>query len=214
MYYCEACRVKHGWPKSRYNDGEPYNAHEAISCEECGKANVPCWSESGWKLPKPVEPVEEMSWRNWNVTALCEAMRKDQDWSNLPILADALEDAGCRDQDMLDKLRRGGLEEWEEQRLVALIRSEESAAAVRWLEQLVKWINYSGEEPHNYEYVIGQGYNGVKEGGMFFSSDDGADYFRESEANVQEFYRNWSLATGEQLPGEEKQREITFSCAC
>src|SRR5271156_6077266 len=91
VYYCEACRAKHSWPMDRYRD-EPYAANEAITCEECGTANVPCYSNAGWRLPKPVPPPEPFPWRSYNVTALCEAMRSEQDWSNLPILADALED--------------------------------------------------------------------------------------------------------------------------
>jgi hypothetical protein len=213
VYYCEACRAKHSWPKG-YHD-EPYKAHEAIKCEECGTANVPCYSNAGWRLPKPVPPPEPSPWRSYNVTALCEAMRREQDWSNLPILADALEDAGYCDAKVLGQLRGPKPENSESQRLVALLCSDETAMAVRWLERFVVWINYPDEPRMDYEYVIQQGYSGIKEdGGMFFSSDDGADFFREGAANVQEFYHNWSLATGEPLPGEERQREMYFRCAC
>ena len=221
MYYCEACRVKHDWPIGKYPEyhgGKPDEQHEEYPtpCQECGDAKSPYWSNDGWKLPKPLEPVEPVSWRSHNVTALCEVMRKDQDWKLMPILADALEDAGFHDDAVLNKLRtpEDG-DDWEKQRLVATIHSEESAAAVHWLEQFIKWVDYSDESRLDYEEVIQQGYNGIEEdGGMYFGTDDGADYFRESRANVLEFYRNWSLATGEPLPGKRQLQNITFSCAC
>lgn len=97
MYYCEACRVKNNWPKGEFQENEPYPADEDTSCQECGATNVPYWGNSGWKLPKKIEPPEPVTWRSYNVVSLCEAMRKEQKFDNLPILADALEDAGCHD---------------------------------------------------------------------------------------------------------------------
>lgn len=51
--------------------------------------------------PATVEP----GWRTGNVVALAEAIYQEQDYTRLPILADALEDAGCTDVDMLTHCR-------------------------------------------------------------------------------------------------------------
>jgi hypothetical protein len=179
-------------------------------------------------------PTITPEWRTPTVVELCQSMREARDYSALPILADALQDAGCGDDELLKQLRGGSLERWQAERLVALIYSAESAAAVRWLEQFVRDINYdeyddykyneeTGEEtytnrrqsdadPHSYSYVIDQGREGAGGRGMFFGSDAGADYFRESEENVREFFRNWSLATGEAMPDD--LGDLSVRCAC
>ena len=56
----------------------------------------------------PYRPVSQAV-RRWNdstVPKLAMAARRGQ-WGNMPILADALEEAGCDDQEMLDVLRSG-----------------------------------------------------------------------------------------------------------
>jgi hypothetical protein len=47
-------------------------------------------------------------WRTGNVVALAEAIYEAQDYTRLPILADALEDAGCTDVGMLTHCREPG----------------------------------------------------------------------------------------------------------
>jgi len=39
---------------------------------------------------------------------MAQAIYADRDWSTLPVLADALEDAGCADQELLEHLRGPG----------------------------------------------------------------------------------------------------------
>jgi hypothetical protein len=48
------------------------------------------------------------SWLTSAVTALARQMYDDRDFSSMPILADALEDAGCIDPDVLDHCRGPG----------------------------------------------------------------------------------------------------------
>lgn len=164
-------------------------------------------------------------WRTSTVVALCRRMLDSREFDVLPILADALEDAGCQDSELLATFRDDNLIPILAERAVNLVYSDETAAAVRWLEQFVRKINYhekyddeTGEpigdgDPHDYEYVLQMGKQGLEEGAMHFASDDGADFFRESEANRREFFRNWSLVTGVAVP-EEAREGITFSCAC
>ncbi len=69
----------------------------------------------------------------------------------MPILADALQDAGCADEPLLAQCRNPKLEQVQAERLVNLIYSEETAAAVRWLEQFVRGINYHDYKDENDE---------------------------------------------------------------
>jgi hypothetical protein len=153
-------------------------------------------------------------------------MLDSREFDTMPILADALQDAGCADEKLLAQCQDPKLNPVQAERLVNLIYSDETAAAVRWLEQFVRNINYndykdendkvgtpSDTDPHDYEFVIQNGYDGVEEGSMSFGSDEGAAFFRDSTSNVREFFRNWSLVTGVTV-SEEEQDNMGFSCAC
>ncbi len=176
-------------------------------------------------------PNIDSKWRTATVLELCASMREAQNYSALPILADALQEAGCPEKaELLATLRGTVPPKVESQRLVALVYTEETAAAVEWMVQFVRSINYSDSdgydeekdeyinprpsdtEPHTFADVIGQGYEGKEGGKMYFGSDAGAAYFRDSEENVREFYRNWALVTGERPPDD--LNAIGFSCAC
>ena len=160
------------------------------------------------------------------VCALCRQMLDSRSYEALPILADALQEAGCTDSELLAQCRDPNLKSIQADRLVSLVYSDETAAAVRWMEEFVRNINYrdykdaedrvgtkSDTNPHTYERIMMTGYNGLTRGGMSFSSDAGADYFRESDANRREFFRNWSLITGLNVP-EDVLTRLSFSCSC
>lgn len=154
-------------------------------------------------------------WRTSTVRALCRRMLDTREFDTMPILADALQDAGCTDNDLLTRCQDPELKPVLAERLVNLVYSDETAAAVRWLEKFAQDIGYEGDEPptYSYEQVIQIGHDGVSSGHMYFWSDDGADFFRESDDNRREFFRNWSLVTGVATP-EEDQVSITVSCGC
>ena len=48
------------------------------------------------------------AWCTPTTTAVAQAIYEDRRFADLPILADALEEAGCADADILDHLRSGG----------------------------------------------------------------------------------------------------------
>jgi hypothetical protein len=73
------------------------------------------------------------SWRTSTVVQLCQAIREGRDYSALPILADALQDAEYPDEQVLEQLRSGP-REIDAQRLVALIYSDKTAESVAWIE--------------------------------------------------------------------------------
>jgi hypothetical protein len=57
----------------------------------------------------PFRPVTlNPAWRTSNVTALAQAIYDDRAFDRLPILADALEDAGCDNADILNHCRQPG----------------------------------------------------------------------------------------------------------
>ena len=58
----------------------------------------------------PFRPVTaDPRWLTTTVISLAYTMYEDRAFDRLPILADALEEAGCDDVDILDHLRGGGL---------------------------------------------------------------------------------------------------------
>ncbi len=59
--------------------------------------------------PNPFRPVAlDHDWRTPAVLALATGVYADRAWDRLPILADALEDAGCTDPDIIGHLRGPG----------------------------------------------------------------------------------------------------------
>jgi hypothetical protein len=54
--------------------------------------------------PTMIDPA----WRTSNVTALAQSIYDDRAFDRLPILADALEDAGCDNADILNRCRQPG----------------------------------------------------------------------------------------------------------
>jgi hypothetical protein len=49
------------------------------------------------------------AWRTSTVTALARGVYESRDFSAMPILADALQDAGCDSEDILNHCRSGGV---------------------------------------------------------------------------------------------------------
>jgi hypothetical protein len=59
--------------------------------------------------PMPFRPVSiHPAWRSATVTSLAQAIYDERAFDRLPILADALEDAGCTNADLLGHCRGGG----------------------------------------------------------------------------------------------------------
>ena len=53
-------------------------------------------------------PMMNPAWRTSPVLSLCQTIHADNRYDLLPVLADALQDAGCENPDILDHLRGPG----------------------------------------------------------------------------------------------------------
>jgi hypothetical protein len=63
-------------------------------------------------MGNPFRPIQVprtwLTWNNGTVWQLAEAIYHGRDWESLPLLADALEEAGCTEPDLLAHLRERG----------------------------------------------------------------------------------------------------------
>jgi hypothetical protein len=76
---------------------------------------------------------ETPAWRTSAVVALAQQMRESKDYTNLPILADALEENGFDDVAKLSMMRKR-IAKVESEKLVAEVYSDETAASVKAIE--------------------------------------------------------------------------------
>jgi hypothetical protein len=153
-------------------------------------------------------------WRTSTVVGICARIRETGDYSALPILADALQDAGCEDQEVLAQLRSEPRPTMA-QRLVCQIHGGEPAAAVRAIDGLVSKFTreYSDEnypDPYSYQDIM--------EGcGKFAATGDGSslpsmDYeFAYDKVLAEQFWANYEIITGTAVDGS---RRVVFSCSC
>jgi hypothetical protein len=160
-------------------------------------------------------------WRTSQVLALCRGMREEQNFALLPILADALEDAGCDDANLLIRLRdpRAFGDYAASVLAVAevLLHREEYAHAVDRLGALSAEI---GGPQRGYDNPPGEQL-GV--GGMI---NAGHEYLKTGECVrmgcnehysdflwEETFWQNYQTLTGAVIP-EGTERDGFFSCAC
>jgi len=62
-----------------------------------------------WRLqhdPPTIDPAW-LKWKGWTVKRMAQTIHEERRWAELPILADALEEAGCGEPFLLDHLRAG-----------------------------------------------------------------------------------------------------------
>jgi hypothetical protein len=88
----------------------------AMACDEARQASADDVAESAIQssllrdiFGNPFRPVTiHSAWITSTVTSLAQAIYTDRAFDRLPILADALEDAGCTNQDILEHCRQPG----------------------------------------------------------------------------------------------------------
>ena len=157
-------------------------------------------------------------WRTNTVVLLCQSMRKAQDYSATPILADALQDAGCDDAALLDALR-GELPFWSAEREVARIYSDETAAAVSCtVETFVADLGeggYPGNLPTmTYEMLI-EGARTFNAGEDYPFGDGSMNWSNESDERDHDFWTAFQKVTGTRIRFEITNRGMAFfACHC
>jgi hypothetical protein len=157
-------------------------------------------------------------WRTQTVIALCQAMRQERDYSALPILADALQDADYADEEILATMRSGP-DKIEAQRLVALIYSAETAAAVKRIESIATTLGDGVILELGGEYVEGKDMSYstlIDVANRWLDSEDSttgqgsanwtSDFFR-----VNEFWESYEMVTGRK---PDDPMTSPFSCIC
>lgn len=149
-------------------------------------------------------------WRTSTVVSLCVSMRVIQTYEALPILADALQDAGCNDEGLLLALRSGTgtLRHWEAEQLVARIYSRASEEAVKWLEDFAARVDY------DFEKVVTAGRVYVATGEPFV---EGYNWDATNEmvkpATLARYWECFQLVTATQVD-ESKSADSAFTCPC
>lgn len=168
-------------------------------------------------------------WRTETVVLLCAAMRQEQRYSACAILADALQDEDYPDETMLTELRRTDLKDWEAERLVAQIYSDETSAAVDRINKLAEELGpmgypgagwYDGDVPDEeedtqtrmtYEKLMASA-KSFAETGDDLVGDGCMDWSNTMSGDVStQFWKDYQTVTGREPP------ESTWdflSCAC
>lgn len=166
---------------------------------------------------------DEKSWRTDTVVALCRSMRESQDYSACPVLADALQDADYPDEGRLVLMRSDGLDPIEAERLVAVVYSDETAAAVRWIARYAAEelgpASYPGRDEEEGGGLQDMTYVNLMRAALAFAETGydglGAGCMRWSNATCypkyEKFWPAWSLVTGRPPPDDDGG---FLACSC
>jgi hypothetical protein len=163
-------------------------------------------------------PAIRPEWRTSTVVALCQGMREAQDFGAMPILADALQDAGCGDESLLTELRTPNLRYSVSAALVACAWSEAGAKAVEMFDALVRATDCPSFETtlaaasgnhHENDGGDGDHYSEIAEWDCDYLHFNGSDAHGAIPAGF------WDLVEticGKKLSDDEKPSR--FSCSC
>lgn len=160
-------------------------------------------------------------WRSPTVLELCQAMRQTQQFDALPVLADALLEAGCTDGGLVASLQ-GPLSPVEAVTLVARVYSDESRAAVDEIDKIAATI---GSPEHYDEGPTGDPitYDDlIENAGMCY--DDPFHYVHMgtnenyTDVNWERFWELYLQVTGRGEPPAARDGSPRtwrfFSCSC
>ncbi len=168
-------------------------------------------------------------WRTSTVVALCESMRQLQDFSALPILADALEENGCALVPLLNRLREPLPPYHHAVRLVAYVMSDRTRAALKWLDDFIEEyeLGYRDGRP-NYFYMTSEALRAIH----WHPTCDYDKGFRETLDSAAHCYGEYLTFEGnradsaqytdgaafwdayETVTGLRPHRTARFSCSC
>lgn len=164
-------------------------------------------------------------WRTDTVVAICKTIRQDQDFSACPILADALEDAGCDDPELLTNLRQPSGDYVTDSCLVAAVLSPDANAAVLGITALAEELGdsdgYGGDENSVVQEmtfrVLMEAALDSLDGG-YGITQYGSESWRDhmNKYRYEEFWKNFEILTGRKPKGEEDDWWDThfIGCSC
>lgn len=173
-------------------------------------------------------PVIDPKWRTSTVVELCQSMRETGDYSALPILAGALQDADCDDAGMLATMRSGLLPSASCERLVAIVMSADTRYAVEVIERYAAEIgapryygDYSdGDEVTEIEKAA-INYESLMAGAREYVEDIERDGYGEyihmgvnenyKGMRMKDFWEAFQLVTGKTVRDDDAS---FFSCSC
>ena len=148
-------------------------------------------------------------WRTSTVVGICKRIRETADYSALPILADAFQDAGCDDDEVLGQLR-SELTMSAAQRVVCLVHGGEPAEAVEWIADFAtKFLSdYHHPQPYSYEEIMEAAERYVTTGdGMYLPSIEYSVSY--DEVLSKRFWDNFETVTGTTVDGSQR---VVFTC--
>lgn len=161
-------------------------------------------------------------WRTSTVVALCQSMREEGDYSALPILADALQDADCDDLSFLTALR-SHCSPVDAERYVALIYSDETANAVAWVEQLAAELgdsygyddDESGDPTQRMSYsILIDAARGSVTSGECLTQYGSENWRNTMQSRYAEFWNRYQLITATKPEFESEYERSFISCSC
>ncbi len=172
----------------------------------------PAFEREGPAQEKPKRKVvntrSPSDWRTPTVLRLCEVIRNGGDFDAGPALADALEEAGCPNDAVMLSLRsqhdyaRAGDVLF---RAVALVYSDESAAAVERIDRIADAIDIT------YTQLMRGARDWIGSDGEDYTTEFGSENWRdEFPGYAEEFWECYALVTGT----ENVNRGSFFSCSC
>lgn len=151
------------------------------------------------------------------VRELCGTIRQTGDYSLLPVLADQLDKGNYEDAETITALRDPTLDPIEAQRYVALLYSDETAAAVRWIEEFADGLR---DDPYADDEGTGElsdevCYTWLMEAAARYAADETSTYVGGrmdlSSLNMDEFWIRYTIVTGRAAP---EDGYAPFRCAC
>lgn len=139
------------------------------------------------------------SWRTSDVLAIIAGMRQTQDYSALPILADAMQDAEYPDEGVLTQFR-SGVDDITACRLLCLVMGGEYAESVKWMDEFVK----------EFEVGYGELAEAIKETPSWPDTYDPEKSSRFADKQ-DDFWKHWQVVTGQEKVNVWYD---PFECSC
>lgn len=166
------------------------------------------WTHPAFAVLDPIPAPAESNWRSSTVLAIAQAIYKDKDYSNLPILADAMEDANCPNTELVQQVRRIAVEDYDAiycQRVVCIVLGGEYQEAVTKIEEIAE------DTDLTYHSLMQAAERWLK--WEDYTIQYGDEHWRDTFPGHQKrFWKCYQVVNGAKV-NEDKQGQF-FSCSC